>query len=83
MELFPALLHAVDAEPLRERRSLQLMLALYRCGRQVDALREFERCRRILGEGGREPSAAAFALERAIATDEPSLEWTGPESIAY
>ena len=47
-ELFPDPLHAVEAEPLRERRSLQLMLSLYRCGRQLGALREFERFRAAL-----------------------------------
>jgi DNA-binding SARP family transcriptional activator/pSer/pThr/pTyr-binding forkhead associated (FHA) protein len=70
---------AVDAEPLRERRWSQLMLALYRCGRQVDALRAFQRLRTLLGEEhGVEPSAEIVALERAIVLDRPELRWTPP-----
>ena len=83
LELFPDVLDAVNAEPLRERRSKQLMLALYRCGRQVDALREFHRLRESLGEAGLEPSAEATELDRAIARDRSELNWTGPDSIAY
>jgi DNA-binding SARP family transcriptional activator len=70
LELFPDLLDAVNAEPLRERRSKQLMLALYRCGRQVDALREFHRLRESLAEVGLEPSVEATQLDWAIATDQ-------------
>ena len=40
---------AVDAHPLRERFTAQLVLALYRCGRQSEALRAFERTRAHLG----------------------------------
>jgi DNA-binding SARP family transcriptional activator len=83
LELFPNLFDAVNAEPLRERRSKQLMLALYRCGRQLEALREFHRLRDSLGEVGLEPSVEATHLEWAIATDQPDLNWTGPDSIAY
>jgi DNA-binding SARP family transcriptional activator len=83
LELFPDLLDAVTAEPLRERRSKQLMLALYRCGRQVDALREFHRLSVSLGEVGLQPSVEATQLDWAIATHQPELNWTGPDSIAY
>ncbi len=53
----------------------QLMLALHRCGRQVDALNAFQRLRRELGEGhGVEPSAELAELERAIVVDRPELQ---------
>jgi DNA-binding SARP family transcriptional activator len=83
LELFPDLFDVVKAEPLRERRSQQLMLALYRCGRQLEALRESARLHESLGEVGLEPSVEATHLEWAIATDQPELNWTGPDSIAY
>jgi DNA-binding SARP family transcriptional activator len=72
---------AVDAEPLRERRWGQLMLALHRCGRQVEALRTFQRLRANLSEEhGVEPSAELAELERAIVLDRPELRWTPPGS---
>ena len=83
LELFPDLFNAVSAEPLRERRSKQLMLGLYRCGRNVEALRAFHRLRESLNEVGLEPSVEATNLEWAITTDGPELTWTGPDSIAY
>lgn len=83
-DLVPELLRAVDAEPLRERLWRQLMLAEYRCGRQTDALRAFQRMRNhLLDETGQEPSAESFELEKAIATQKPELDWVGPESITY
>ncbi len=70
---------AVEAEPLRQRRWGQLMLALHRCGRQVDALNAFQRLRRELGEEhGVEPSAELAELERAIVVDRPELQWEPP-----
>ena len=77
------MLRAANVEPLRERRPKQLMLALYRCGRQVEALREFHRLREPLVEVGLEPSVEATELDRAIARGRPELNWTGPDSIAY
>jgi predicted ATPase/DNA-binding SARP family transcriptional activator len=67
---------AVATEPLRERRWAQLMLALYRAGRQPEALRAFQRLRLILAdELGLEPSAESRALESAILAQDPGLDW--------
>ncbi len=77
--LVPALGNAVAAEPLRERRWAQLMLALYRSGRQADALRAFQRHREHLAsELGLEPGSEVCALEAAIARSAPALQWAPP-----
>ena len=83
VELFPDLLNAVEAEPFRERRWRQLMLALYRCGRTAEPLRQFQRLRALLDEVGRNPSPETEELELAILQQKPELDWTGPESITY
>jgi predicted ATPase/DNA-binding SARP family transcriptional activator len=65
---------AVSEEPLREQRWATLMFALYRSGRQADALRAFQRLRSVLGEElGIEPSAELVALEDAILQQKPEL----------
>lgn len=65
---------AVAREPLRERRWGQLMLALYRSGRQADALRAFQRLREVLtDELGVEPMAEVRELELAILRQDPQL----------
>jgi DNA-binding SARP family transcriptional activator/WD40 repeat protein/class 3 adenylate cyclase len=70
-DLVPALESAVAAEPLRERLWGQLMLALYRSGRQADALRAYQRVRQILvDELGLEPGAPLRQLENAILTQD-------------
>ena len=70
---------AVEAEPLRQRRWAQLMLALYRTGRKVEAGRAFQRLHHILVEEyGLEPSAEVVALDHSIALDRPELQWTPP-----
>ncbi|HWO64130.1 MAG TPA: AfsR/SARP family transcriptional regulator, partial [Umezawaea sp.] len=66
---------AVDLWPDRERLSGQLMLALYRCGRQVEALAVYRRLRSGLGERlGLEPGRDLRLLERAILTHDPLLD---------
>ncbi|WP_162788740.1 BTAD domain-containing putative transcriptional regulator [Amycolatopsis albispora] len=63
-----------EAEPLRERLAGQLMLALYRCGRQADALTAYRRTRTALVDSlGLDPSRDLQALERAILNHDPSL----------
>src|SRR6516164_8327509 len=66
----------VQARPLRERRWGQLIVATYRCGRQADALRAYQRCRTVLaGELGLEPGAELRRLEAAVLAQDPSLDW--------
>jgi DNA-binding SARP family transcriptional activator len=74
-ELVPELEPLVSAHPLRERLRGQLMLALYRSGRQADALEAYRSGRRLLdGELGLEPNDELQRLERAILNHDPSLE---------
>jgi DNA-binding SARP family transcriptional activator len=70
---------AVEAEPLRERRWRQLMLALYRDGQQAKALRAFHRLYQLLkDEVGVEPSHETMDLDRAISNNLPELAWVAP-----
>ncbi|MGN6869125.1 MAG: AfsR/SARP family transcriptional regulator [Solirubrobacteraceae bacterium] len=65
----------VEEHPLREHLHAQLMLALYRCERQADALAAFRRARRVLVDQlGIEPSAPLRQLEQAILRQEESLD---------
>src|SRR5512134_2325303 len=73
-ELVGELEALVTAEPLRERLRGQLMLALYRSGRQADALAAYRAAREALvGELGIEPSPALQELEGAILRQDPGL----------
>ena len=70
----------VDEHPLRERLRGQLMLALYRCGRQAEALEVYRDGRALLAdELGLEPGTDLQRLERAILEQDPSLE--APERV--
>jgi DNA-binding SARP family transcriptional activator len=70
----PELAALVEEEPLRERPRRLLMLALYRSGRQAEALERYRDGRRLLvGELGIEPSAELQELERRILRRDPSL----------
>jgi DNA-binding SARP family transcriptional activator len=69
----------VAKHPLRERLRGQLMVALYRCGRQSAALDTYQAGRRRLGEElGLEPGEALQRLERAILNHDPSLDLAPP-----
>ena len=68
-------LEALSAEhPYHERFLEQRVLALYRCGRQADALEVYREARRTLSEDlGLEPGPALRELERAVLRQDPSL----------
>lgn len=62
------------AEPLRERRTAQLMLALYRSGRQAEALAAYGRLRDdLVGELGIDPSPETRRLEFLILRHDSAL----------
>ncbi|WP_405470401.1 BTAD domain-containing putative transcriptional regulator [Streptomyces anulatus] len=68
----------VQNEPLRENSCGQLMLALYRCGRQADALNMYSRMRSVLIEDlGLEPGRGLQRLQQAILTQDPALSLAG------
>src|SRR5689334_7838482 len=74
VQLVGELERLVAEQPLRERMRGQLMLALYRSGRQADALEVYQRARRTLvDELGIEPGASLRKLERAILEQDPAL----------
>jgi predicted ATPase/DNA-binding SARP family transcriptional activator len=71
--LVPELQALVESEPLRERLRHHLVLALYRCGRQADALAAYREAQRLLAdELGLEPGEELRELERAILRHEVS-----------
>ncbi|MFI9011941.1 BTAD domain-containing putative transcriptional regulator [Actinosynnema sp. NPDC053489] len=76
--LLPALAARAAAHPLDERVAAQHMLALYRAGRQADALMEFDRVRaRLAEEFGADPGPALRSLHRQILTSSAALAPVG------
>jgi YVTN family beta-propeller protein len=77
-------LEALIAEnPHRERLRGQLMLALYRSGRQTEALAAYQAARHALvDELGIEPSEHLQRLEKAILTHDASLETRAPPTAS-
>ena len=74
-ELVPELESLARAHGRRERLRGQLMLALYRSGRQSDALESYRDARRtFVDELGLEPGRELQGLERAILTQDPALD---------
>jgi DNA-binding SARP family transcriptional activator len=68
----------VAEHPLRERLRAQHMLALYRSGRQVEALRSLDGYQAALVDVGLEPSSELRALGRSIAAHDPALRLDSP-----
>ena len=74
-DLVPELEALVREEPLREGLRAQLMLALYRSGRQAEALDAYQQARRVLSEEvGLEPGRTLQELERAILRQDIQLD---------
>jgi DNA-binding SARP family transcriptional activator/tetratricopeptide (TPR) repeat protein len=74
-ELVPELSSLVASQPLRERLRAQLMLALYRSGRQAEALAVYRQARQVLVEElGLEPGEDLRELERAILAGDRALD---------
>ncbi|MFL5798371.1 MAG: BTAD domain-containing putative transcriptional regulator [Actinomycetota bacterium] len=81
-ELVAELEQLIGEHPLRERLRGQLMVALYRCGRQADALRAYREARSELAEEGLEPGPELEALQTAILRQDPALVIVTPEARA-
>ncbi len=73
----------VAQQPLREHLHGQLMLALYRCGRQAEALEAYRTARgTLVEEVGVEPGAELRGLHEAILAQDPALDAPpGPEEL--
>jgi DNA-binding SARP family transcriptional activator len=70
----------VREHPFRERLWGHLMVALYRSGRQADALAVYQQARaRLRDELGLEPGGELRRLEQAVLDQDPSLDGPGPE----
>jgi DNA-binding SARP family transcriptional activator len=81
-EMIPQLETLVAEHPLREALRGQLMIALYRTGRQVDALRVFQAYREVLAEElGLDPSPQLAELERRILAHDATLELAEPAGL--
>nr|WP_239077770.1 AfsR/SARP family transcriptional regulator [Streptomyces sp. SID9124] len=80
-ELIPDLMELTSQHPFRETLRGQLMLALYRSGRQAEALEEYGKVRRLLaGELGVDPGPQLAGLYEDILRESPDL--LGAESAA-
>jgi DNA-binding SARP family transcriptional activator len=83
-ELIPELESLVSAHPYRERLRAQQMLALYRAGRQADALAAYHQARTILGDAlGLEPGEELQALQLAVLRQDASLGASRPPTVEH
>ncbi|MET0460342.1 MAG: BTAD domain-containing putative transcriptional regulator, partial [Ilumatobacteraceae bacterium] len=74
VDVVPRALDLVRRHPVRERFRVQLILALYRCGRQADALQAYRDARQhLLDELGLDPGPELRAMERMILAQDPAL----------
>lgn len=75
LEVIAGLTEFVAAHPLRERPAGQLMLALYRSGRQAEALEQYQRTKRALAEEvGVDPGAGLRLLHQRLLDADPTLD---------
>ncbi|MGW7537838.1 BTAD domain-containing putative transcriptional regulator [Amycolatopsis sp. NPDC054798] len=82
-ELVGELRTHIAGHPLRERLRGQLMLALYRSGRQAEALEVFAEVRALLGEElGLDPGSQLCLLHEQILRNDPALALDVPETAA-
>jgi WD40 repeat protein/DNA-binding SARP family transcriptional activator len=83
-EIVPELERLAARHPLRERICGQLLLALYRTGRQAEALAAYHRLRAALDEQlGLEPSPAIEQLQHQILNHDPALDLHGAPLRGY
>ncbi len=76
----PELKSAVESHPFHEELWALLMICLYRCGRQAEALAAYRKIRELLAEEqGLDPGVRLASVERAILRHDPALD--GPELL--
>lgn len=82
LELVPDLRRLVGEMPLREVFHARLMLALYRSGRQAEALEVYHRAREILDhELGVDPGPELENLQRAVLDHDPALDFVAAAAL--